>query len=379
MFLEAQAAELGAATNTLLAYGRDLKDFESWLNRQNQRFDDVSRADVENYLVFCDAQGLAKSTRARRLSAVKQLYRFAFEEGLRTDNPAIQISGPGQEKRLPKVLSVEEVDRLLSAARSMGRNDTDRVRNTCLMELLYATGMRVSELVGLPVSATRGDPRLLLILGKGGKERMVPLSPDARDALALWIKMRDEVEAKNTALKKPASRFLFPSRGKEGHLTRHWFYMLIKDIAVAAGVDPSKVTPHTLRHAFATHLLAGGADLRAIQTMLGHADVATTEIYTHVLEARLPPHAKTLVKHPLTANNPSAARRHSPWAVWPPPYPPRHPLHHKTAVCFRMHRHSTPQSLYAGRRYEAASRSHLRSPSSHAAYRVRMTARSGQR
>lgn len=298
MFLEAQAAELGAATNTLLAYGRDLKDFDSWLARQNRSFEDVSRADVENYLVFCDAQGLAKSTRARRLSAVKQLYRFAFEEGLRTDNPAIQISGPGQDKRLPKVLSVEEVDRLLSASRSLGRNDTDRVRNTCLMELLYATGMRVSELVGLPVSATRGDPRLLLILGKGGKERMVPLSADARDALALWIRMRDDIEASNAALKKPTSRFLFPSRGKEGHLTRHWFYMLIKDIAVAAGVDPSKVTPHTLRHAFATHLLAGGADLRAIQTMLGHADVATTEIYTHVLEARLS--ELVLDHHPLS-------------------------------------------------------------------------------
>ena len=298
MFLEAQAAELGAATNTLLAYGRDLKDFDGWLARQNRNFEDVLRGDVENYLVFCDAQGLAKSTRARRLSAVKQLYRFAFEEGLRADNPAIQISGPGQYKRLPKVLSVEEVDRLLGAARSLGRNDTDRVRNTCLMELLYATGMRVSELVGLPVSATRGDPRLLLILGKGGKERMVPLSPDARDALALWIRMRDEVEAMNAALKKPASRFLFPSRGKEGHLTRHWFYMLIKEIAVAAGVDPSKVTPHTLRHAFATHLLAGGADLRAIQTMLGHADVATTEIYTHVLEARLS--ELVLDHHPLS-------------------------------------------------------------------------------
>ena len=298
MFLEAQAAELGAATNTLLAYGRDLKDFDSWLARQNGRFEDVQRSDIENYLVFCDAQGLAKSTRARRLSAVKQLYRFAFEEGLRSDNPAIQISGPGQDKRLPKVLSVEEVDRLLSAARSLGRNNTDRVRNTCLMELLYATGMRVSELVGLPVSATRGDPRLLLILGKGGKERMVPLSPDARDALALWIKMRDTVEAQNAALKKPPSRFLFPSRGKEGHSTRHWFYMLIKDIAVAAGVDPAKVTPHTLRHAFATHLLGGGADLRAIQTMLGHADVATTEMYTHVLEARLS--ELVLDHHPLS-------------------------------------------------------------------------------
>ncbi|KIN72252.1 site-specific tyrosine recombinase XerD [Sulfitobacter guttiformis] len=300
MFLEAQAAELGAATNTLLAYGRDLKDFDGWLARRGTGFADVARSDVEDYLVYCDAQGFAKSTRARRLSAVKQLYRFAFEEGLRSDNPAIQISGPGQDKRLPKILSVEEVDRLLSASRSLGRNDTDRVRNTCLMELLYATGMRVSELVGLPVSATRGDPRLLLILGKGGKERMVPLSPDAREALALWIRMRDGTEAQNAALKKPASKYLFPSRGAEGHLTRHRFYLLIKEIAVAAGVDPSKVTPHTLRHAFATHLLAGGADLRAIQTMLGHADVATTEIYTHVLEARLS--ELVLEHHPLSAS-----------------------------------------------------------------------------
>ncbi|KEJ88347.1 site-specific tyrosine recombinase XerD [Sulfitobacter donghicola] len=298
MFLEAQAAELGAATNTLLAYGRDLKDFDGWLAHKNNTFEQASRADVEAYLVHCDAQGLAKSTRARRLSAVKQLYRFAFEEGLRSDNPAIQINGPGQEKRLPKVLSIEEVDGLLAAARTLGRTEADRIRNTCLMELLYATGMRVSELVGLPVSATRGDPRLLLIMGKGGKERMVPLSPDARDALALWIKLRDENEAERAAKKLPASRFLFPSRGKEGHLTRHWFYMLIKDIAVAAGVSPAKVTPHTLRHAFATHLLAGGADLRAIQTMLGHADVATTEIYTHVLEERLS--ELVLDHHPLS-------------------------------------------------------------------------------
>lgn len=298
MFLEAQAAELGAATNTLLAYGRDLKDFDAWLARRDRKFETVIRDDVENYLVFCDAQGLAKSTRARRLSAVKQLYRFAFEEGLRSDNPAIQISGPGQDKRLPKVLSVEEVDRLLSAARGLGRNDVERVRNTCLMELLYATGMRVSELVGLPVSATRGDPRLLLVLGKGGKERMVPLSSDARDAMALWIRMRDEAEAARVLKKHPTSKFLFPSHGKAGHLTRHRFYLLIKEIAAAAGVDPDKVTPHTLRHAFATHLLAGGADLRAIQTMLGHADVATTEIYTHVLEARLS--ELVLDHHPLS-------------------------------------------------------------------------------
>ncbi len=286
-FLEAQAAELGAATNTQLAYGRDLKDFDGFLARRDQDFASATRDVVESYLVHCDAQGLAKSTRARRLSAIKQLYRFAFEEGLRSDNPAIQIAGPGQDKRLPKILSVEEVDHLLEAARNSGRSKADRIRNTCLMELLYATGMRVSELVSLPISATRGDPRLLLIMGKGGKERMVPLSPPAREALTAWLEVRDRQDEDARTKRLPASRFLFPSRGKSGHLTRHRFYLLIKEFAVAGGVDPSKVTPHTLRHAFATHLLAGGADLRAIQTMLGHADVATTEIYTHVLEERL--------------------------------------------------------------------------------------------
>jgi integrase/recombinase XerD len=296
-FLEAQAAELGAATNTLLAYGRDLKDFDSFLARRNLDFDSAGRADVESYLVWCDAQGLAKSTRARRLSAVKQLYRFAFEEGLRTDNPAIQITGPGQDKRLPKVLSEDEVDRLLDAARNSGRNMQDQLRNTCLMELLYATGMRVSELVSLPISATRGDPRLLLIMGKGGKERLVPLSPPARQALSAWLIERDKIDAAAQEKKQPPSRFLFPSRGASGYLTRHRFYLMIKEFSVAAGVDPSKVTPHTLRHAFATHLLANGADLRSIQTMLGHADVATTEIYTHVLEARLT--ELVLENHPL--------------------------------------------------------------------------------
>ncbi len=296
-FLEAQAAELGAATNTQLAYGRDLKDFDAFLAHRKGDFAQAKQADVEAYLVQCDAQGLAKSTRARRLSAIKQLYRFAFEEGLRTDNPAIQIAGPGQDKRLPKILSEAEVDRLLEAARTLGRSPADRLRNTCLMELLYATGMRVSELVGLPISATRGDPRLLLIMGKGGKERMVPLSPPARIALAEWLVERDTQDDATAAKRLPVSRFLFPSRGVSGHLTRHRFYLLIKEFAVAGGVDPSKVTPHTLRHAFATHLLAHGADLRAIQTMLGHADVATTEIYTHVLEERLS--ELVLEHHPL--------------------------------------------------------------------------------
>lgn len=306
-FLEAQAAELGAATNTQLAYGRDLKDFDAYLARRELDFLSASRADIEDYLVFCSDQGLAKSTRARRLSAIKQLYRFAFEEGLRADNPAIQISGPGQEKRLPKILSEDEVDRLLAAAQASGRSKSDQLRNICLMELLYATGMRVSELVSLPISATRGDPRLLLIMGKGGKERMVPLSPPARAALADWLAMRDIQDEDARARREPASKFLFPSRGASGYLTRHRFYLLIKEFAAAGGVDPSKVTPHTLRHAFATHLLAHGADLRAIQTMLGHADVATTEIYTHVLEERLS--ELVLEHHPLAQDGTPRSKR----------------------------------------------------------------------
>ena len=296
-FLEAQAAELGASNNTQLAYARDLKGFAEWTDARGQTFSETAREDVEDYMVYCDAQGLAKSTRARRLSAIKQLFRFAFEEGWRDTNPAIQIKGPGLDKRLPTTLDIGEVDRLIEAARKSGRNRQERTRNICLMELLYATGMRVSELVTLPVSSTRGDPRMLLILGKGGKERMVPLSPSARAALAEWLRIRDAVEEENLRNGKAGSKFLFPSRGKLGHLTRHRFYALIKEFAVSGGVDASKVTPHTLRHAFATHLLANGADLRSIQTLLGHADVATTEIYTHVLDERL----KELVleNHPL--------------------------------------------------------------------------------
>lgn len=296
-FLEAQAAELDASQNTLLAYGRDLKDFAGYLDRKGQSFGKADRATVEAYLVDCEAQGLAVSTRARRLSAIKQIYRFAFEEGWRTDNPTLRITGPGKAKRLPKILSEADVERLLDAARRHGRTEAGRLRNACLMEVLYATGMRVSELVTLPVSAARGDPRMLLVMGKGGKERMVPLSPPARAALADWLVARDDAEEAARVKGAKPSRFLFPSTGKDGHLTRHRFHGLIKDIAVAASVSPQTVTPHRLRHAFATHLLAHGADLRAIQTLLGHADVSTTEIYTHVLDERL----KELVlsHHPL--------------------------------------------------------------------------------
>jgi len=297
-YLDAAAAEQGASTNPQLAYGRDLLDFAAYL-APKASFSSAQRDDIEGYLLQCQAQGLATSTRARRLSAIKQLFRFAVDEGWRADNPAIQIGGPGRPKRLPKTLGQDEVSRLLEAARHTGRTQTDRLRNTCLIEVLYATGMRVSELVSLPLSAARGDPRVVLVRGKGGKERMVPLSPPARQALAAWVAHVDaENAAKAAQTGAPHSRFLFASSGKLGHLTRHRFYGLIKDIAVAAGVPPAKVTPHTLRHAFATHLLANGADLRAIQTLLGHADVATTEIYTHVLEERL--RDLVLQHHPLS-------------------------------------------------------------------------------
>ncbi|MGK7653125.1 tyrosine recombinase [Roseovarius sp. B08] len=286
-FLDAQAAEAGAAQNTLQAYARDLTDFTEWLARGGKGAASAAQADIEDYLVHCDAQGLARSTRARRLSAIRQFYRFAFDEGLRDDNPAIQIKGPGRDKRLPKTLQLEEVDRLLEAARQTGRGKVDRLRNTCLMELLYATGMRVTELVSLPVASCRGDPQMLLVRGKGGKERLVPMSPPARAALNNWLKARDDAEAAAKAKGKPAFPFLFPSGGKTGHLTRNRFFLLVKEFAVTAGISPERVSPHTLRHAFATHLLAGGADLRTIQTLLGHADVGTTEIYTHVLEDRL--------------------------------------------------------------------------------------------
>jgi len=297
-FLEAQSAEAGAARNTILSYGRDLNDFLGFVEAKGLDLATLARDDIERYLVRCEADGLAASTRARRLSAIRQLYRFAYEEGWRTDNPAQLISGPGPSKRLPKVLSLQEVEALLEAAGDQGRSLPEQVRNRCLIELLYATGMRVSELVTLPVAAARGDPAMLLVRGKGGKERMVPLSPPAREALREWLACRDMAEEEaRRAHRTPPSRYLFPSSGKEGHLTRQAFHHLLKEIALAAGVAPARVTPHVLRHAFATHLLQGGADLRVIQMLLGHSDLSTTEIYTHVLDEEL----KDLVlrHHPL--------------------------------------------------------------------------------
>jgi integrase/recombinase XerD len=296
-FLEAMAAERGAARNTLLAYGRDLADLSGYLAARGRDCATAAQADIEGWLVAADAAGLSRATRARRLSAARQLFRFLQEDGHRPDNPAIRLAGPGRAARLPKSLGPDEVDRLLAAARDTGRTPADRLRNTCLMELLYATGLRASELVSLPMAAVRGDPRMILVRGKGGKDRMVPLSDPARDALADWIALRDAEDSALRAERRPVPRHLFPSDGAAGHLTRHRFHGLVKEIAAKAGLSPARVSPHVLRHAFATHLLENGADLRVIQVLLGHADLATTEIYTHVIEERLK--ALVLTHHPL--------------------------------------------------------------------------------
>ena len=303
-FLQAQAAEANAARNTLLAYGRDLKDFSEWLTRRGLGLDAATQQDIEAYLISCDAQGLSRATRARRLSAIRQLYRFAYDEGWRSDNPALRLHGPARQRTLPPNIAMPEVTGLLQAASAHGRDLPAQKRNLCLVEMLYATGMRVSELVSLPVQAARGDPAMILVRGKGDKERLVPLSRPARAALKDWLAARDAAEEEARLSRRVApSRYLFPSAGAEGHLSRVVFHRLLKDIAVRAGLSPDLVSPHRLRHAFATHLLAGGADLRVIQTLLGHADIGTTEIYTHVLENRL----KDLVfdHHPM-AQDPSA-------------------------------------------------------------------------
>lgn len=284
-FLEAQAAERGAALNSLLAYRRDLTAYADHLAARDVAPTEATRRDIEGWLVACEAEGLAASTRARRLSAVRGLHRFLHEEGLRADDPAIKLRGPAKPKALPKTLSRAEVEALLAASEAAADGPA-RLRDACLMRLLYATGMRVTELVSLPLQAARGDPRMLLVRGKGGRERLVPLSPDAREALSAWLGARGEDGAA-----------LFPSRARAGHVTRAWFHGRLKLFAARAGLDPARVSPHVLRHAFATHLLEGGADLRAIQSMLGHADISTTEIYTHVLETRL--RELVLTKHPL--------------------------------------------------------------------------------
>ncbi len=296
-FLEAMAAESGAARNTLLAYGRDLRDASAWLAARGSDLGEAGREHVEAYLIALDAAGMSRATRARRLSALKRFYRFAMDEGWRGDHPALRIDGPGRAQRLPGTLTEAEVAALLEAARNHGPDPAARARNACLFELLYATGLRVSELVGLPHAALRGAPEMILVRGKGGKDRMVPLSDAARAAVAVWLAHRDRAEDAARKAGRPASRYLFPARGAAGHLSRVRFHALVKEVAARAGIEPDRVSPHVLRHAFATHLLAGGADLRVIQLLLGHADLSSTEIYTHVLDERL--RALVMAHHPL--------------------------------------------------------------------------------
>ena len=278
-FLDACAAELGSSRNTLEAYARDLKDYTAYLSTRSVGLMTAERDDIMAYIQSLDAQGLAASTQARRLSAIKQFYRFVFDEGILDHNPSLQIKAVRQKPSTPKALRIEEVERLFETARTLGRSEREQLRNLTVLHLLYATGMRISELVTLPLSALKAHPDMIMVRGKGGKDRLVPLSEPAQQAIRAWV-----------ALAHPAQsdqNFFFPSSAKQGHITRQSVFLFLKKLALAAGLDPDAVSPHALRHSFATHLLAGGADLRAIQMMLGHADIATTEIYTKVLDEHL--------------------------------------------------------------------------------------------
>ncbi len=297
-FLEMLAAERGAADNTLQAYRRDMDDFLAFLRPRDKALNVVVPADISAYLRALSESGLAPASRARRLSAIRQLFKFLATEGLVAEDPAHGLSGPKKARALPKTLSVAEVDRLIETARSRiepakGRDRVRALRLYALIEMLYATGMRVSELVTLPRSVLAGDGRVLAIRGKGGRERLVPLNQAARAALERYLNVGFE---DGLAPMLP-TKWLFASRGAEGHFTRQRLGQELKELATEAGIDPERVSPHVLRHAFASHLLDRGADLRSVQQLLGHADISTTQIYTHVLEERL----KKLVfeHHPL--------------------------------------------------------------------------------
>lgn len=289
-FLEMLAAERGAAANTLAAYGRDLDGYLAHLAERGRDARDATAEDVRSWLEAMSRAGMASSTSARRLSSIRQFHRFLVADGRRTDDPTTTLDSPRRRRPLPKVLGEDEVERLLEAAHA----DTGPAgrRATAMLELLYATGLRVSELVGLPFAAVARERDFLIVRGKGGKERLVPLTAKALEALAAYRAVRHVFIPPGAE-----SRWLFPSGGRSGHLTRQRFGQMLKDLAVRAGLSPARVSPHVLRHAFASHLLAHGADLRAVQQMLGHADISTTQIYTHVLADRL----ARLVgeKHPL--------------------------------------------------------------------------------
>jgi integrase/recombinase XerD len=299
LYLDMLAAERGAAENTLAAYRRDLADFSADLAKHGGHIAEADSDDLRAHLARLGKRRLAASSVARRLSAIRQLYRFLYSEGHRGDDPAAVIEGPKRGRAVPKVLTVKQVDDLLAQARSNISPDSpsERLRAArfaCLLEVLYATGLRVSELVALPVTTARPEQKMLLIRGKGGRERIVPLNDAAKRAMADYLALREEAAR---APKAERSKWLFPSFGESGHLSRQHFARELKSLAASAGLKPAQVSPHVLRHAFASHLLHNGADLRVVQTLLGHADISTTQIYTHVLEERL----KSLVRdlHPL--------------------------------------------------------------------------------
>jgi integrase/recombinase XerD len=303
LFIDMLAAEQGAGANTIDAYRRDLTDFSEFLGHRGQDFTGAETQMLRDYLADLDARGFKSSSVARRLSAMRHLFRFLLTERIRSDDPAAVLSGPKRGRGLPKVLSIADVDRLLSHAKALadapGASASQRLRAMrlyCLLEVLYATGLRVSELVSLPRSAARRDTRMIVVRGKGNKERLVPLNEASRRAMADYLEASEAPKA-SAGKSPPASKWLFPSFGESGHLTRQHFARDLKEVAAAAGLAPRLVSPHVLRHAFASHLLHNGADLRIVQTLLGHTDISTTQIYTHVVEERL----KSLVRdlHPL--------------------------------------------------------------------------------
>jgi integrase/recombinase XerD len=303
LYLDMLAAERGAAANTLEAYRRDLSDFSSDLADHGGSIAKAGSDNIRDYLGRLSDRGFSAASVARRLSAIRQLYRFLYAEGNRKDDPAAAIEGPKRGRALPKVLSISHVDQLLSVARKAIAGDgamSERLRAArlnCLLEVLYATGLRVSELVALPASAAQRDQRMLIVRGKGNKERLVPLNESAKQAMRDYLALREEATKLPKKGSVKAAKWLFPSFGASGHLTRQHFARDLKALAAATGLKPKQVSPHVLRHAFASHLLQNGADLRSVQTLLGHADISTTQIYTHVLEERL----KSLVRdlHPL--------------------------------------------------------------------------------
>jgi integrase/recombinase XerD len=285
-FLDMLGAERNASANTLAAYRRDLCDFSGAVAGFGTSLKDATRDHVKRYLARLANLRLAAATHARRLSALRQFYAFLYAENIRTDDPTSTIEAPKRGRQLPKIVTQEDIESLIAAASPRDERDPEAARLLSIVELLYASGLRVSELVTLPLAAARNKTGFLLVRGKGGKERLVPLNPSARDALAKYLVRRDAF-LPDGARRQSAQRFLYCSRSAEGHLTRRRCHQLLKALAIKAGLDPDKLSPHVLRHAFASHLVEGGADLRSIQTLLGHADIATTQIYTHVAQERL--------------------------------------------------------------------------------------------